>query len=131
MAVSDTYLAYVLEQLGGVKAVTHRRMFGGIGLYAREHFFGVIDNNTLFFKVDAASVGDYTRAKMKPFQPDPKGKPMMGYYQVPPDVLEDSRALGQWAKDSIASANNGVGPRVRRSGGSKVLGPSKPKRRGK
>ena len=98
MAVSDTYLAYVLEQLGGVKAVTHRRMFGGIGLYAREHFFGVIDNNTLFFKVDAASVGDYARAKMKPFQPDPKGKPMMGYYQVPPSVLEDDRQLASWAK---------------------------------
>jgi DNA transformation protein len=98
MAVSDAYLAYVLEQLGGVKAVTHRRMFGGIGLYAREHFFGVIDNNTLFFKVDAASVGDYTRAKMKPFQPDPKGKPMMGYYQVPPSVLEDDEQLASWAK---------------------------------
>ena len=97
MAVSDAYLAYVLEQLGGVKAVTHRRMFGGIGLYAGEHFFGVIDNNTLFFKVDAASVGDYTRAKMKPFQPDPKGKPMMGYYQVPPSVLEDDQALVSWA----------------------------------
>jgi TfoX/Sxy family transcriptional regulator of competence genes len=98
MAVSDAYLAYVLEQLGGVKAITHCRMFGGIGLYAREHFFGVIDNNTLFFKVDAASVGEYTRAKMKPFQPDPKGKPMMGYYQVPPSVLEDDQQLASWAK---------------------------------
>ena len=98
MAVSDAFLTYVLEQLGGVKDVTHRRMFGGIGLYSREQFFGVIDNNTLFFKVDAASVGDYTRAKMKPFQPDPKGKPMMGYYQVPPSVLEDDRELANWAQ---------------------------------
>jgi len=98
MAVSDAYLAYVLEQLGGVKDVTHRRMFGGIGLYSRDTFFGVIDNNTLFFKVDAASVGDYTRAKMKPFQPDPKGKPMMGYYQVPPSVLEDDQELASWAR---------------------------------
>ena len=98
MAVSDAYLAYVLEQLGGVKDVSHRRMFGGIGLYSRDTFFGVIDNNTLFFKVDAASVGDYTRAKMKPFQPDPKGKPMMGYYQVPPSVLEDDQELASWAK---------------------------------
>ena len=129
MAVSDTYLAYVLEQLGGVKAVTHRRMFGGIGLYAREHFFGVIDNNTLFFKVDAASVGDYTRAKMKPFQPDPKGKPMMGYYQVPPDVLEDGSTLARWAKDSLACARDRSGPKVRGSVGSKVPGGSKPARR--
>ena len=36
MAVSDAYLTFVLEQLGGVQAVSHRRMFGGIGLYARE-----------------------------------------------------------------------------------------------
>ncbi|HEX5214464.1 MAG TPA: TfoX/Sxy family protein [Vicinamibacterales bacterium] len=110
MAVSDAYLAFVLEQLGGVKAVAHRRMFGGIGLYAGERFFGVIDNNTLFFKVDAASVGDYTRAKMKPFQPDPKGRPMTGYYQVPPSVLEEAEKLASWAKRAaeIQSAKKGT-----------------------
>ena len=105
MAVSDAYLAYVLEQLGGVKAITHRRMFGGIGLYADDRFFGVIDNNTLFFKVDRASVGDYTRAKMPPFQPDPRAKPMLGYYQVPPAVLEDDGKLASWAKRAAEIQN--------------------------
>lgn len=102
MAVSDAYLTFVLEQLGGVKAVSHRRMFGGIGLYAGDAFFAVIDNNTLFFKVDAASVGDFTRAKMKPFQPDPEGPPMLGYYQVPPSVLEDNAKLASWATRAAA-----------------------------
>ena len=101
MAVSESYLAFVLEQLEGVPKVVTRRMFGGIGIYADGTFFGVIDNDTLFFKVDETLAKRYRDKGMPPFAPIPGAKPMMGYYQVPPDVLEDGSALVTWAKDSI------------------------------
>ena len=50
MAVTDDYLAFVLEQFARVTPVTARRMFGGVGLYADGVFFGVIDNNQLFLR---------------------------------------------------------------------------------
>jgi len=104
MSVSDSYLAFVLEQLGAVPRVATKRMFGGVGLYSDGTFFAVIDNDTLFFKVDETLAKRYREKGMPPFAPIPGAKPMMGYYQVPPDVLEDGSTLAKWAKDSIASA---------------------------
>ena len=52
MAVSESYLAFVLGQLEGVRGVVTKRMFGGVGIYSDGVFFAVIDNDTLFFKVD-------------------------------------------------------------------------------
>ncbi len=52
MAVQPQYLAYILEQLAGFGDLRSRRMFGGVGLYSGELFFGLIDDDTLFFKTD-------------------------------------------------------------------------------
>ena len=104
MAVSESYLTFVLEQLQGVPKVVTRRMFGGIGVYSDGTFFAVIDNDTLFFKVDETLAKRYRDKGMPPFMPVPGAKPMMGYYQVPPDVLEDGSELAKWAKDSLAIA---------------------------
>jgi DNA transformation protein len=101
MAVSESFLTFVTEQLASVRDVSTKRMFGGVGLYSVDTFFAIIDNDTVFFKVDAATVGRYTRRKMPPFQPMPDRPPMMGYYQVPLAVLEDPDALGEWAAEAI------------------------------
>ena len=104
MAVSDSYLSFVLEQLEAIPNVSSRRMFGGVGLYAREHFFGLIDNDRLYLKVDDRNVGDYTAARMEPFRPDPRAAASMKYYEVPVSVLEDRDQLATWARKSIAVA---------------------------
>ena len=104
MAVSDSFLTFVLEQLASVREVSHRRMFGGVGLYAGEHFFAIIDNDTLFFKVDDSTRPKYRRRKMPPFAPIKGKPPMTGYYQVPPSVVEDADAMGEWAREAIAVA---------------------------
>jgi DNA transformation protein len=101
MAVSVSFLTFVLEQLAGVRDVSWRRMFGGIGLYSGEWFFALIDNDTLFFKVDGSTRAHYRRRKMPPFRPDPKGPAMEGYYQVPPSVLEDADELARWSADAV------------------------------
>lgn len=105
-----------------------KRMFGGVGIYSDGTFFAVIDNDTLFFKVDETLATRYRDRGMPPFMPIPGATPMMGYYQVPPDVLEDARMLAKWAKDSIAIAKNRIGSKVRRSVGSKVRAIGKTRR---
>lgn len=118
MAVSESYLTFVLEQLQGVRGVVTKRMFGGVGIYSGETFFAVIDNDTLFFKVDEVLSAKYRRLGMPPFMPIPGKAPMAGYYQVPPDVLEDADELARWATESIERAVQGK--RVPRSKGAKV-----------
>jgi DNA transformation protein len=38
MPVTDSFLAFVLEQLDAVGPMTAKRMFGGVGLYAGDLF---------------------------------------------------------------------------------------------
>lgn len=102
MAVSASFLEFVLEQLSAVAQVSSRRMFGGVGLYSGEVFFAVIDNDTVFFKVNDATRPRYVRRRMPPFSPIP-GKPAMtGYYQVPPGILENADELAKWAREAVA-----------------------------
>ena len=102
MPVSESYLAFVLGQMEGLRGVVTKRMFGGVGIYSDGVFFAAIDNDTLFFKVDDDLRPRYRAAGMSAFAPMP-GKPAMeGYYQVPPGVLEDAEALVKWARLSIA-----------------------------
>jgi DNA transformation protein and related proteins len=105
MAVAAAYLQYVLEQLSRLGRVTSRRMFGGVGLYCDDQFFGLIDDDTLYFKVDDSTRGEYESRGMKPFRPY-KDRPevSMTYYTVPVDVLDDDEELVTWARRSVAVA---------------------------
>lgn len=74
-------------------------MFGGLGLYSADRFFGVVDDDTVYFKVDDTTRPRYQKRRMKPF--DPMGSPMNGYWQVPPDVIEDADELAGWVREAL------------------------------
>ena len=105
MPVSSDYLAYVLEQLAGLAGLSTRRMFGGVGLYCEELFFGLIDNDTLYLRVNDDNRADYTARGMSPFRPyADRPELSMSYYEAPADVLEDAAQLVSWARRSVAVA---------------------------
>ena len=103
--MSDAFKQFVLDQLAEVGDVTSRSMFGGVGLYCRGVFFGIIARDTLYLKVGDANRPDYERAKMKPFKPYPGREGTMRYHAVPVDVLESAPELAAWARKSIAIAS--------------------------
>ena len=102
--MDSEFVEYALRQLQVLGPVVARKMFGGYGLYCDERFFAVIDNDALYFKVDALSRLDYLAAGMGPFAPLP-GKKMDGYYEVPLDVLESRAKLAQWGQKALAAAH--------------------------
>jgi len=105
MAVSKEFLAYVLEQLALLGQVTSRRMFGGVGLYADGLFFGLIDADAVYFKVDDSNRADYQQRGSKPFVPvADKPEVSMSYFDVPAEVLDDAEELQRWARKSVAVA---------------------------
>jgi DNA transformation protein and related proteins len=104
MAVSDGFVAFVLEQLEAVDAITSKRMFGGVGVYAGDLFFALLDNDVLYLKVDDSNRADFEAAGAGPFRPYGSGGGVMQYYEVPVAVLEDADELGGWAAKSIAVA---------------------------
>ena len=107
MRSSESFREFVLEQLVGVRGIRARAMFGGVGLYADEVFFGIVAADTLYFKVDDTNRRDYEIAASYPFKPY-DDKPMtMPYYNVPADVLEDRDTLARWATRAVAVAVRG------------------------
>ena len=105
MPVTDSFVAFVLEQLDALGPITPKRMFGGVGLYAGELFFAVIMGDVLYMKTDDAGRGALIEAGARPFEPF--RKPVRGkqrYYSVPAVILEDGDAVLAWAKQSVQIA---------------------------
>ena len=100
MAVSPSWLAYVVEQLQRVEPVTSRRMFGGAGIYCHGLFFALVDEDRLYFKADDTTRGDFERAGMEPFRPFGDER-AMAYWELPGDLLEDPDALRPWMEKAI------------------------------
>jgi DNA transformation protein and related proteins len=113
MSVSDNYRTYIVEQLAALPALSTRRMFGGIGIYSDACFFALIDDDVLFFKVDDSNRDDYVSRGMKAFMPFP-GQPSLGYFQVPPDVIEEAEELARWARRSVAVAQRKQQPTAKK-----------------
>jgi len=104
MRVSNAFRVFVLEQLEGVESVRARAMFGGIGLYADDVFFGILAADALYLKVDGSNRGQYEAEGMAAFQPYADKPMIMPYYQVPARVLEDADELTTWARASVRVA---------------------------
>jgi DNA transformation protein len=104
LKVSDAFRGFVLDQLEELGDVSAKSMFGGVGLYHRGVFFGIIARDTLYLKVDDSNVQDYTRAGMKPFKPYPNRSGTMRYYAVPLEILESPIDLAEWSRKAIAVA---------------------------
>lgn len=104
MRVSEGFRQFVLDQLEPVTGVVPRAMFGGVGLYSRDVFFGIIAGDTLYLKVDDGNRADYEAIGMAPFMPYPKRSATMQYYAVPIAVLENPDELLVWVRKAIAAA---------------------------
>ncbi len=105
MAVSTNYRSFILEQLGrALPDVRARSMFGGVGVYSGEMFFALLDNDTLFFKVDDETRPDFEAIGMGPFRPFGDGGEVMQYYEVSAELIEDAEQLREWSTRAVGVA---------------------------
>ena len=104
MRVSSGFREYVLDQLAALPGIRDRSMFGGVGLYADDLFFGILASDVLYFKTDDSNRQDYERAGSRPFKPYADRAMTMPYYAVPIGVVEEAPALVTWAKRAVAVA---------------------------
>lgn len=126
LGVSDGYRAYVLDQLAELGEVTPRSMFGGVGLYRGDVFFGLIARDVLYLKVDDRTRGEYEAAGMRGFQPYPgREKMSTNYYEVPLAVLESADTLAQWARRAVEVAKRAATAKAPRRGASAARRPAR------
>lgn len=70
MPVSDSFLEFVLEQLtSSPRTIHHKRMFGGVGIYADERFVALIDDDRLYLKVGDGNRAHFEQENAAAFRP--------------------------------------------------------------
>jgi DNA transformation protein len=115
--VSPSFKAFAIEQLSrAVPRVRARSMFGGVGIHAGDLFFALIDDDTLYLKVDDSNRADFEARGLRPFQPYGETGEVMQYYEVPGDLLEDADGLRPWAEKSIAVAGRKKATKTKKTG---------------
>ena len=105
--VTTDFRDFALEQLRRATpaAITHRAMFGGVGVYADGLFFALMADDLLYFKVDDETRPSFEARGMGPFLPyDDPARPMRGYWQLPGEILEDPAELERWVADAVGVA---------------------------
>lgn len=108
MKNTNSFRDFVVDQLAAVRDVKPRAMFGGIGLYAGEVFFGIVASDVLYLKVDDTTRPVYAARGSAPFKPYADRPMTMPYFNVPVDVLEDAATLTAWARQSVEIAKAGA-----------------------
>ena len=105
MSVSPTFKTFALEQLGRVATdIRARSMFGGVGIYAGQLFFALIDDDIVYLTVDDTNRPDFEALGLGPFQPFGDGGEVMQYYALSADLLEDAEVLEEWVEKALAVA---------------------------
>lgn len=106
MAVSPEWEAFVLEQLAALGRVRARRMFGGVGLYLDETFFGLVVGGAgdVYLKVDDENRAAYEAAGSAPFRPFADKPYAMSFWRVPAEVLDDPDEMSTWARAAVGAA---------------------------
>ena len=106
LRVTPEFRDFVLDQLVRIPQLTAKAMFGGVGLYSGDAFFGIVAADELFFKVDDSNRAAYVAAGSEPFRPVLARPVSMSYWRVPIEVLEDTGELATWALAAIRAAGN-------------------------
>jgi DNA transformation protein len=94
--------------MSGSYALIGGFFFGGVGLYHRKLFFGILFNNNFYLKVDDTNRREYEKEGMPAFKPYKDRPATMQYYEVPAEVLENKEQLKIWAQQAIEVAARAI-----------------------
>lgn len=97
MSVSDADIAFSLELFGPLGGLTHRKMFGGLGLYHGGAIFGVVSSDgEIFIKAQGDVAKSLAANGSKQFH-------NMPYWSLPDDALDDPELACTYAQSGMTS----------------------------
>jgi DNA transformation protein len=106
MVASDSFAEFLREQLAPLGRLTMRRMFGKTGVFCDGLMFGMVTDDTLYFRVD-----DHNRAAFKeaesvpPLSYEKKGRAIdLSFWCAPERLLDEPEELVTWARAALAAA---------------------------
>jgi DNA transformation protein len=100
--VTSDFRDFVVLQLGNLRGLTCKAMFGGYGLWANGVFFGIIYEDKVYFRTGPDSLSEYIDAEMQPFAT--ADFVSTNYYEVPPEVMSSGIKLVKWAETAVGES---------------------------
>jgi DNA transformation protein len=106
MVASDSFAEFLREQLAPLGRVTMRRMFGKTGVFCNGLMFGMVTDNTLYFRVDDDNRAAFKEAASSPpLSYEKKGSTIdLAFWRAPERLFDEPDELVTWARAALAAA---------------------------
>lgn len=116
MVASDPYAAFLREQFAPLGRMTLRRMFGKSGVFCDGLMFGVVSDDTLYFRVDDQNRALFQEAASSPpLSYVKQGRTVdMAFWRAPDRLLDEPDELLTWAREALAAAGRVAARRGRK-----------------
>ena len=115
MPPSPTLLSTVLDLMSGNGALRTRKMFGGVYIYCDDLFVATIHDDTLYFKANAETSGEFIARGLPIFSyPKEGGVATLQYYQAPPEVFAGRAAMKEWVGKAMLAAKQDAARKPKR-----------------
>jgi len=115
MVASDSFAEFLRDQLAPLGRVTMRRMFGKTGVFCDGVMFGMVTENTLYFRVDDQNREVFKEAgSFPPLNYEKKGSTIdLSFWRAPERLFDEPDELVTWARAALAAARRVAAKRGR------------------
>ena len=100
MVASASFAEFLREQLASLGHLTMRRMFGKTGVFCDGLMFGMVTDDTLYFRVDDHNRAAFREAEsFPPLSYDKQGCTIdMSFWRAPERLFDEPDELVTWAR---------------------------------
>jgi DNA transformation protein and related proteins len=115
MVASDSFAAFLSEQLAPLGRITMRRMFGKTGVFCDGLMLGMVADNTLYLRVDDDNRAAFQEAASSPpLNYRKKGETIdLSFWRAPERLFDEPDELVTWARIALAAAHRVAAKRGR------------------
>jgi DNA transformation protein len=115
VVASASFAEFLREQLAPLGGVSVRRMFGKTGVFCDGVMFGMVTENTLYFRVDDQNRVTFKEAEaFPPLNYKKKGSTIdLAFWRVPERLFDEPDELVTWAQAALAAAHRVAAKRER------------------
>src|SRR6516164_11695188 len=106
MVASASFAEFLREALASLGHLTMRRMFGKTGVFCDGLMFGMVTDDTLYFRVDVHNRAAFREAEsFPPLSYEKQGCTIdLSFWRTPERLFDEPDELVTWARVALAAA---------------------------
>jgi DNA transformation protein len=122
MAANDGFAEFLREQLAPLGRIALRRMFGKTGVFCDGAMLGIVDDNTLYLRVDDGNREEFREAASSPPLTYDRGgrRVELPFWRAPERLLDEPDEFVSWARTALAAVRRVAAKEKRKAPGRRV-----------